>query len=97
MSNLKLFEAPQFVTTFNNIKLRLSDHNLPIEHGRQNNIPRHKRYCTKCKSGAVGDEFHTLMICCQPEIQSIRSLALYEISKLIPQFNMLSLKEKCIC
>ena len=77
-------------------KLRLSDHNLPIEHGRKNNIPRHKRYCTKCKSGAVGDEFHTLMICCQPEIQSIRSLALYEISKLIPQFNMLSLKEKCI-
>ena len=77
-------------------KLRLSDHNLPIEHGRKNNIPRHKRYCTKCKSGAVGDEFHTLMICCQPEIQSIRSLALYEISKLIPQFNMLSLKEKII-
>ena len=36
------------------------------------------------------------MICCQPEIQSIRSLALYEISKLIPQFNMLSLKEKFI-
>ena len=77
-------------------KLRLSDHNLPIEHGRKNNIPRHKRYCTKCKSGAVGDEFHTLMICCQPEIQSIRSLALYEISKLIPQFTMLSLKEKFI-
>ena len=25
-------------------KLRLSDHNLPIEHGRNNNIPRHKKY-----------------------------------------------------
>ena len=53
-------------------KLRLSAHNLPVEKGRKYNIMRHKRHCTKCTSSDVGDEFHTLMSCYNPEIQPIR-------------------------
>ena len=34
------------------------------------------------------------MSCYNPEIQSIRSLALYEVSKLIPQFIMLPIEQQ---
>ncbi len=40
-------------------KIRLSAHDLPIEKGRRQNIPRHKRYCNMCPAIRVGDEFHT--------------------------------------
>ena len=42
-------------------KFRLSNHNLPIEKGRHENIIRIERKCTQCH--VLGDEFHYLFIC----------------------------------
>ncbi len=75
-------------------QLRISAHKLPIEVGRTLKIPRHKRYCKRCSSSQVGDEFHTLMICPYTQFQTMRSLALDQITKHIPQFSKLPLKEK---
>ena len=40
---------------------RLSNHNLPIEKGRHDNIVRHERQCTHCK--LLGDVYHYLYVC----------------------------------
>ncbi len=44
-------------------RFRCSNHNLPIEIGRHTGIPREERFCTKCNSGKIGDELHTLLEC----------------------------------
>lgn len=44
-------------------KFRTSNHKLPIETGRWNNIDRENRVCTNCVSGCIGDEFHYIMEC----------------------------------
>ena len=40
------------------IKLRTSNHYLPIETGRWNNTERHERECTLCNDKDLGDEYH---------------------------------------
>lgn len=45
------------------IKFRTSNHRLPIEKGRWENVPRAERTCTKCSSNSIGDEFHYIMEC----------------------------------
>ena len=47
------------------LKLRTSNHKLPIEIGRYDNVhvPRHERYCDMCNINALGDEFHFIMEC----------------------------------
>ncbi|MGI9312379.1 MAG: hypothetical protein ACR2O9_02440 [Alphaproteobacteria bacterium] len=42
---------------------RISSHNLNIETGRWNNIPRNLRLCTCCNLNEVEDEYHFLLIC----------------------------------
>ena len=44
-------------------KFRTSNHKLPVERGRYQNIPRHERYCTLCNTNKLGDEFHFLLEC----------------------------------
>ena len=45
------------------LKFRTSNHYLPIEIGRWNNIPTENRICTLCESNDIGDEYHYLFKC----------------------------------
>ena len=44
-------------------KFRTTNHKLPIETGRWNNIDRANRICTKCDNITIGDEYHYIMEC----------------------------------
>ena len=44
-------------------KLRCASHNLAIEKGRHDNIPKEERLCTFCDDNVLGDEFHAVIIC----------------------------------
>ena len=44
-------------------KFRTTNHKLPIETGRWNNIDRVNRICTKCDNITIGDEYHYIMEC----------------------------------
>ena len=54
-------------------KLRLSNHNLPIERGRYKNIELKSRTCKMCNADDIGDELHLLMNC--------KSVTLVELRK----------------
>ena len=45
------------------IKLRTSNHCLPVETGRWNNTERHERNCTLCNDNELGDEYHYIFVC----------------------------------
>lgn len=45
------------------LKFRTSNHKLPIEVGRWNNIDISDRKCNLCQLNDTGDEFHYLLIC----------------------------------
>lgn len=45
------------------VKFRTSNHRLPIEVGRWNNLKRHERICNLCNNNQIGDEFHYLLEC----------------------------------
>ena len=47
----------------NLIRLRLSNHKMPIETGRHIGIDRNDRLCNICKSSDIGDEYHYFCIC----------------------------------
>ena len=55
-------------------RIRTSNHKLPIETGRysRNYVPREDRVCTKCDSGQLGDEYHFLLACTNPELLTLR-------------------------
>jgi hypothetical protein len=44
-------------------KFRTTNHKLPIETDRWNNIDRVNRICTKCDNITIGDEYHYIMEC----------------------------------
>ena len=44
-------------------RFRTTNHKLPIETGRWQNIARENRKCLLCKSGDIGDEFHYIFVC----------------------------------
>jgi len=44
-------------------KFRMCNHKLPVELGRHNNIDRKFRFCTKCNTRDIGDEFHYMFLC----------------------------------
>ena len=46
-------------------KFRISAHKLPIESGRQHNIPQHERKCNLCSQNVVGNEYHYFIECDQ--------------------------------
>ncbi|MCU7801540.1 MAG: hypothetical protein KZQ70_15755, partial [gamma proteobacterium symbiont of Lucinoma myriamae] len=45
------------------IRFRLSNHKLPVEKGRWDDIPLNERKCSKCDKNDIGDEFHYLFTC----------------------------------
>ena len=47
----------------NLIRLRLSNHKMPIETGRHIGIDRNDRLCNICKSSDIDDEYHYFCIC----------------------------------
>ena len=44
-------------------RFRMGYHLLPIEQGRHINLPRNRRVCRLCRTGALGDERHMLLEC----------------------------------
>ncbi|MEW8548531.1 MAG: reverse transcriptase family protein [Candidatus Thiodiazotropha sp.] len=48
---------------FNMFRFRTSNHNLPVETGRWENIILADRKCQLCQKNDIGDEFHYLLIC----------------------------------
>ena len=52
-------------------RFRTSNHRLPIEVGRWENVERHNRLCQLCQSGEIGDELHYVLQCnCKKKINS---------------------------
>ena len=45
------------------VKFRTSNHRLPIEEGRFNQIARADRKCLVCDSNDIGDEYHYICFC----------------------------------
>jgi hypothetical protein len=43
------------------MQIQNTNHKLPIETGRWNNIDRVYRICTKCDNIIIGDEYHYIM------------------------------------
>ena len=44
-------------------RFRLSSHDLLIETGRYNGVPRHMRICKCCNMNVIENEFHFLLVC----------------------------------
>ena len=44
-------------------KFRCSNHNLPIEVGRHNDVARNDRRCNICTLNDLGDEYHYIAVC----------------------------------
>lgn len=44
-------------------RYRLSSHNLSIETGRYNGVPKEERLCNFCNMRKIEDEFHFLLVC----------------------------------
>ena len=44
-------------------KYRTTNHRLPIEVGRWNNVIRNDRKCELCNLDEIGDEYHYLLVC----------------------------------
>ena len=53
-------------------KFRLCNFKFPIETGRWRKINREHRLCTLCSRKEIGDEFHYLFLCSNPEILEYR-------------------------
>lgn len=77
-------------------KFRTSAHNLPIETGRYQNIPREERLCKLCKLNKIGCEKHILFECDHPSIQKAREQMQSTIGKLIPDFTKLQNEDKLL-
>ena len=43
------------------LRFRMGSHLLTVEQGRHLRLPRHRRLCRLCHTGAVGDERHMLL------------------------------------
>ena len=57
----------------------MSDHCLPIETGRFNNIPQNERVCPHCTMNNIGEEEHTLLHCTNIQFVRVRNIFLEKI------------------
>ena len=55
-------------------RIRTCNHKLPIEAGRYGIgcTDRVNRICTKCNLGEIGDEFHFILTCTDPQLMDLR-------------------------
>ena len=51
-------------------RFRTSSHDLNIEIGRYDNMPRHQRICRNCSMNKIESEFHFLLVC--PKYRELR-------------------------
>ena len=65
---LKLNMEAKYKTAF--ARFRTSSHNLAIETGRYENIPRDQRTCKSCNMNAIENEYHFLLVC--PKYRELR-------------------------
>jgi hypothetical protein len=63
-------------------KFRTTNHKLPIEHGRWNNIPRENRKCNLCNLEEIGDEFHYILNCMSAGIDRAISFLYWILTRL---------------
>lgn len=75
-------------------KFRISNHRLEIEVGRYSKTPAHLRFCKTCNLSVVEDEFHFICIC--NVYSSLRTSFFNNLSKIVVDFNNLSLFDKFI-
>ena len=77
-------------------RFRTSSHNLAIETGRYNGIPRENRICNNCSSRMIENEYHILLTC--NKYSDLRSKYLkkyyYSWPTLQKFVNLLSIKNK---
>ena len=73
-------------------RFRLSNHNLPIERLRYDNIDREERLCGICDQNLVGDENHYMIWCQNYQLRKIREKFLSKVSKIIPEITQLDEK-----
>jgi len=69
------------------LKIRTTNHKLPIETGRWENIPKENRTCKLCNSPAVADELHYLLNC-----QACSTLRSKHLHKYLTWSNPISIK-----
>ena len=67
-------------------KFRLSNHKLPIEKLRYDNVKREDRLCEICNLNTVGSENHYMLCCQNNKIRTIRENFIIEIIKIVPEF-----------
>ena len=59
------------------LKFSLSNHRLPVETGRWENIPSEERKCNLCEKSDIGEEFHYLFVCNHFKLERKHFLRLY--------------------
>ena len=73
-------------------RIRTCNHKLPIEAGRYGlrYAAREERICTKCNSGSIGDEFHFILTCTNPELMELRERYISPYYFMYPNMEKLS-------
>ena len=77
-------------------QFRLSSHDLLIEKGRYQNIPREERICEKCSLHEIEDEFHFIFICpCYKDLR-VRYISKYYYTRpsMFKLVQLLSIRNK---
>ena len=72
-------------------KIRTCNHKLPIEAGRYglNYAAREDRICTKCNREMVGDEFHFILTCTNPDLMDLREKYISPYYSMYPTMDKL--------
>ncbi len=70
------------------LKFKTSNHKLPVETGRWENIPRNERFCPFCP-GQTGDEFHYIFEC--KNYNAERNLYINKYFTIRPNFYKMSI------
>ena len=76
------------------MKIRISNHKLVIQTGRNNQTPPHDRFRPVCNAGIIEDEFHFLLHC--PKYSVPRENFYNQIQQNFVDFDQLSCTELVI-
>ena len=75
-------------------RFRLSNHILPIEKLRYENVKREERLCNVCNLNTIGNENHYMLWCQNNEIKAIRENFVTKTIKIVPE--LIKMDEKNI-